>query len=107
MDTWWTTVADLSPAGILAAVIFAIVLGKLIPASRADREIEIMERRLADKDAALEAGAVREDTQRETIKEQNAQITELIRTALTTEKVLLALPKPGEQPAGAGEHAHA
>lgn len=82
-----------APWSLVAMFAILIARGKLIPESRANREVELMERRLTDQ---KEISGI----QRETIAEQNeqigaqaGQIEGLMKIGATVEKVLLALPK--------------
>ena len=99
MDWAAVLAGDVAPWAVVAAIAIAVYRGKLIPSNRLEREIDIMEKRLSDKDTVIQQGTVREGIQQQTIDAKqitintlNNQLTAMGPLINLLQKVLRALP---------------
>lgn len=95
------SVGTIAPWTIVAAFVYAIMSGRLVPRPSADKEanllqlqVNVMRERLDDKDKVIAGGLAREETDHRTITEQADQIKVLADLAETTNRLLNALPRP-------------
>lgn len=77
-ETFWTTVGNLTPPGLLTVFVVAILSGRLVPRSTKDREVSILTQQVSAAELRADASDARADVVAETNRELMAQIRVLL-----------------------------